>query len=184
VDAVRSSQRRPQAGPPGWRLSRRLIADGLWTALLLAVLSAPFAAAYWPFSLLLYRFAARSALSSHDAFFDRTYALAAAAVLLALPWGLAMLLVVPANLARFAASGKARHLFDPAAGLRLARRNFIGWNLALATIVTGWSVGLAAGGLLCVGVVPGAFYAILVSAHATARLGPAPSGPAADPPAG
>src|SRR6267142_2078528 len=37
-------------------------------------------------------------------------------------------------------------------------------------IVTGWALGLAAVGLLCVGLVPGVFYAILVSAHASAAL--------------
>jgi hypothetical protein len=182
VEAVRSSQSRPQDPPPGWSVSWRLVSDGLWTALLLALLTAPFAAAFWPLAQLLYR--GRQVLSSQDAFIDRLYALAGAGLLLALPWGLLLLLFVPAGVARFASSGRAGQLFDPAGALRLARARFASWNLALATVVTGWALGLAAGGLLCVGLIPGAFYAILVSAHATARLQPAPSGPAADPPPG
>jgi hypothetical protein len=182
VEAVRSSQSRPQDPPPGWRLSWRLVRDGLWTALLLALLTAPFAIAFWPLAQVLYR--GRQVISSQDAFIDRLFALAAAGMLLALPWGLVLLLFVPANVARFAASGRAGQLFNAAGALRLARAQFGTWNLALATVVTGWALGLAAGGLLCVGIIPGAFYAILVSAHASARLQPAPSGPAADPPAG
>jgi hypothetical protein len=42
--------------------------------------------------------------------------------------------------------------------------------VSAAAIVTGWLVGLACAGLLCIGIVPGIFYAILVSAHATAAL--------------
>jgi hypothetical protein len=179
---VRSSQLCPQDPPPGWRLSARLLSDGLWTALLLALLSAPFAAGFWPLEQLL--FAGGTVISSQDAFIDRMYALAGAGLILALPWGLVLLLVVPANLARFAASGRAVQLFDPAGPLRVAGAGFITWNLALASIVTAWTIGLAAGGLLCVGLIPGAFYAILVSAHATARLQPAPPGPPADPPPG
>ena len=37
-------------------------------------------------------------------------------------------------------------------------------------IVTGWVLGVACIGLLCVGILPGVFYAILVSAHASATL--------------
>jgi len=37
-------------------------------------------------------------------------------------------------------------------------------------MVTAWVVALACVGLLCVGLLPGAFYAILVSAHASASL--------------
>jgi hypothetical protein len=54
--------------------------------------------------------------------------------------------------------------------MRAVSRDFATWNLAAAAIVTGWALGLAAIGLLCVGLVPGVFYAILVSAHASAAL--------------
>jgi hypothetical protein len=50
------------------------------------------------------------------------------------------------------------------------RRDFTTWNLAAAAMVTGWAIGLACVGLLCLGIVPGVFYAILVSAHASAAL--------------
>jgi hypothetical protein len=39
-------------------------------------------------------------------------------------------------------------------------------------MVTAWLVGLLGGALCCVGVLPGVFYAILVSAHASAALAP------------
>jgi hypothetical protein len=54
--------------------------------------------------------------------------------------------------------------------VRGVRRDFATWNIAAAAIVTGWAAGLACAGLLCVGLVPGVFYAILVSAHAAAAL--------------
>lgn len=146
------------------------MADGLWTALLVGLITAPFAAAFWPLSLKFY--SARSVISSSDAFLDRAYALLLATTLLALLWGLAMLLLVPAALACYAASGRPRDLFDPARALRLARERFATWNLAVATIVTAWALGLAAAGLACLGVVPGVFYAILVSAHAISRIDP------------
>jgi hypothetical protein len=77
---------------------------------------------------------------------------------------------MPQATARFAASGRARDLFDFATALRRVRLDFATWNLAAAGIVTGWAVGIACVGLLCAGIVPGIFYAILVSAHASAAL--------------
>jgi hypothetical protein len=93
-----------------------------------------------------------------------------AALILALPWGLLSLLLLPHATARFAATGDPRNLFDIAATLRGVRRDFITWNIVAAAIVTAWAVGLACVGLLCIGIVPGVFYAILVSAHAAAAL--------------
>jgi uncharacterized paraquat-inducible protein A len=103
----------------------------------------------------------------------------AAALLLALPWGLAMLLLMPHTVARFAASGSPRDLFDYPASLRGVRRDFAIWNVVAAAIVTAWALGLACVALFCVGLAPGVFYAILVSAHATASLGPARADPSA-----
>jgi len=67
---------------------------------------------------------------------------------------------------------RARHLFDFASSLRSVRRDFAAWNFAVAAIVTAWALGLACSALFCVGLAPGVFYAILVSAHATAALHP------------
>ena len=96
----------------------------------------------------------------------------AAALLLALPWGVVMLLLMPHATARYAATHRARDLFDFGSSLRGVRRDFATWNVTVAAIVTAWAIGLACAALFCVGVVPGVFYAILVSAHATAELSP------------
>jgi hypothetical protein len=77
---------------------------------------------------------------------------------------------MPHATARFAFSGNAFDLFDLPASIKAVRHDFTTWNLAAAAIVTGWAIGLACVGLLCAGVVPGVFYAILVSAHASAAL--------------
>jgi hypothetical protein len=101
-----------------------------------------------------------------------------AVLLLALPWGLLLLLVMPHATAHFAAGYKIDELFDVVASVRAVARDFTTWNVAAAAIVTGWLVGIACAGLFCVGLIPGIFYAILVSAHAAAALnrqGPHPS---------
>jgi hypothetical protein len=95
-----------------------------------------------------------------------------AVLLLALPWGLLALLHMPHATSAFAASGSPRDMLDLAGAVRGVRRDFATWNLVAAAIVTGWAAGLACVGLLCVGIVPGVFYAILVSAHASAALQP------------
>jgi hypothetical protein len=77
---------------------------------------------------------------------------------------------MPHATARFAQSSNPTHLFDLRASIRAVRSDFATWNLAAAAIVTGWAIGLACAGLLCVGLVPGVFYAILVSAYASAAL--------------
>jgi hypothetical protein len=95
-----------------------------------------------------------------------------AALIVALPWGLAMLLLMPHAVARFAATGSAREMFAFGASLRGVRRDFATWNVVIAAIVTAWAIALACSALFCIGIVPGTLYAILVSAHATASLHP------------
>ena len=124
---------------------------------MLAVIAAPFAA-------LLNPVAGWLSPVSHD--FGYPFAV----LVLALPWGLLMLLLVPRATASFASSGDPHDLFDIGASLRGVRDDFVRWNVVVAAIVTAWAVGVACVGLLCVGIVPGVFYAILVSAHATAAL--------------
>jgi hypothetical protein len=133
-----------------------------------------------PFALLAWPLASAIVMSNvlhaaGDPFFERAYALLAVSLVLALPWGLAMLLVVPPNLAAYAAGGSAADLFSPARALARVRARMLDWNLASAAIVTAWALGCGAAGLLCVGFLPGAFYAILVSAHATATLARPPA---------
>jgi hypothetical protein len=166
IAALRTSARKPGAPPPPWRLDRRLLIDGAWTALVVGLITLPFAAAWWPLSSALLGRVSHTGVS----FFDRVYALLAAGLLLALPWGVALLLQMPGASARFATSGRARDLFDLAASLRGVRRRYGTWNLAVVGIVTAWIAGFLASALCCVGLLPGVFYAILVSAHASAAL--------------
>jgi len=156
IAATRSAEQDPAQGPPPWRLSARLIVDGFWTATVLLVLSSPFVLAL-------------NALANVMPL-QQDYAHIGAAFLLALPWGLLLLLLMPHATSRFAASGHPRDLFDFPAALRGVRRDFPTWNLAAAATVTAWAIGVACVGLLCVGILPGVFYAILVSAHASATL--------------
>jgi len=164
--AIRASAADPAGRPPAWRLEGRLFRDGAWTALAIALFSAPFAAAWWPLSSIF----AGLIVHTGEPFLDRIYGLLAAGLVLALPWGVVLLIQMPAAGARFAIRGSARDLFDVAASLRTVRDRYPVWNLAVAAIVTGWIAGLVVGSLCCVGVLPGAFYAILVSAHASAAL--------------
>jgi hypothetical protein len=76
---------------------------------------------------------------------------------------------MPHATARFAASGRPGDVFNFPAAIKAVGRDFATWNVSAAAI-TGWLVGLGCAGLLCIGIVPGIFYAILVSAHATAAL--------------
>ena len=147
VEATRARS----AGPPPWRFSARLFTDGFWTSLAVLVSILPFAVAWMAVH--------GSALVRVVAFF-----------LLALPWGLLVLLLLPHATGRFAATGRPADLFDMSASIRSVRRDFAGWNTVAAAMVTGWAVGLACVGLLCIGLVPGVLYAILVSAHAAATL--------------
>ena len=147
VAATRSAQ------PPRWALGWRLLTDGFWMALAVALTLLPFAIALLVLAQVL------SGIALVIAFF-----------VLALPWGLVALLLLPHATAVFATTGNPRDFFDFAASLRGVRRDFATWNVVVAAIVTGWAIALACVGLLCVGIVPGIFYAILVSAHATSAL--------------
>jgi Protein of unknown function (DUF4013) len=172
VAATRSASMDPGSGIPPWRPSRRLLADGFWVTLVIALVAAPFALGLGALSTLID--------SAHvwrvsDPNLSRLYAEVAAGFILALPWGLVMLLLMPHATNRFALSGRPGDLFDVPATLRSVARDFATWNLAAAAIVTAWAVGVACVGLLCLGIVPGIFYAILVSAHASAALDGAPS---------
>ena len=174
IAATRSASKDPDRGLPPWSLSRRLLADGFWTAVAIALIAAPFALALGPLSSL----ADRAHLwQVSDPSLSKVYAELAALFILALPWGLVMLLLMPHATNRFALSGRPADLFDFPTALRSVSRDFATWNLAAAAIVTAWALGVASVGLLCVGIVPGIFYAILVSAHATAALSSAPATP-------
>jgi len=165
--ATRNAELDTATGPPRWELSGRLLLDGLCTTAVVVLLTAPFVllvnpVAGWLFDAHLLRGA--------DAPVSQLYAHTAAGFLLALPWGLLLLIHMPHATARFAHSGRPLDLFDLPASIRAVMRDFATWNLAAAAIVTGWAIGLACVGLICVGLVPGVFYAILVSAHASAAL--------------
>ncbi len=167
VAATRSASIDPATGLPRWVASARLLTDGFWIAIAVLIVTAPFALALRPVANLI-----DQAHLWHvvDPALSRLYTGLAAFFLLALVWGLVMLLLMPHATVRFAASGRPADLFDFRATLRGIGRDFATWNLAIAAIVTGWALGLACVGLLCLGIVPGVFYAILVSAHATAAL--------------
>jgi hypothetical protein len=167
VAVVRASIADPAAGPPGWSPLTRLLREGLLLALVLAVLSVPFGLLAWVLTSPV-----RGALAGllQDAFLRATVPLVAAAALAALPWGILLLVLMPPATARFAASGRALDLFDLPAAVRLLGHRFPAWNLVVVAIVTAWAIGLAGLGLALVGVIPGVFYALLVSSHATASL--------------
>ena len=169
VAATRAAE--VDTAPPPWRLSTRLLLDGFWVAVVLLLSALPFALLLNPLAAAIAG-PAQTALVAH----------AVAFFVLALPWGLLLLLVLPHATAAFAASGRITDLVDVVAALRGVRRDFPTWNAVVAAIVTAWAIGLACAGLLCVGVVPGVFYAILVSAHASATL--RPEGPRPHPAAG
>jgi hypothetical protein len=181
IEATRRAEEDPSQGPPPWRLSPRLIVDGFWTAGVLLVLSAPFVLALNPLAgaidnAHLWRVSDRP--------LSQAYAHVAATAVLALPWGLLLLLLMPHATIRFAATGRPRDLFDFPAALRGVWRDFPTWNLAAAAMVTAWAVGVACVGLLCIGLLPGVFYAILVSAHASATLSSPARSSRENPPAG
>jgi uncharacterized protein DUF4013 len=169
IAATRGAEDDPTQPPPPWKVSARLINDGFWTALVLILLSAPFAVALNPLANTIR--------------LSEIYAHIVAALLLALPWGLLLLILMPHGTSRFAATRRPGDLFDFPTTLREVKRDFPAWNLVAAAIVTAWVIAVACVGLLCVGLFPGIFYAILVSAYASATLHPpGPSG--TNPPAG
>ncbi|TMD53661.1 MAG: DUF4013 domain-containing protein [Chloroflexi bacterium] len=167
VAVVRSAAADPDAPPPTWRPLGRLLLDGLRLALILGVLSAPFAILAWA---LAGPTSGALAGPVRDGFLRTTVGGVIAGAVAALPWGILLLVLMPPATARFASSGRARDLLDLPAAVRLLRRGFPTWNLVVVAIVTAWAIGLAGVGLAFVGVIPGVFYALLVSSHATAAL--------------
>ena len=159
IAATRDAEIDPPAGPPPWRITPRLLRDGVWTSIAILLTVAPFALLLNPLAGVL-----------HATLLQEPYAHVVALFAVALPWGLVALLHMPHATAAYAASSRPRDLFDVRASLRGVRRDFTTWNVAAAAMVTGWAIGLACVGLVCVGIVPGIFYAILVSAHASAAL--------------
>ena len=128
-----------------------------------------------PFALVLNPLAAALHRAGLGEPFPHVFAL----LVLALPWGIVALVLLPFATATFAATGKPSGMFDVPASLRRFRRDFTTWNVAAAAMVTAWAIAAACVGVLCVGLVPGVFYAILVSAHAAAALKDQGSGPSA-----
>jgi hypothetical protein len=167
IAATRSAAMEPEQPPPPWQLSKRLLADGFWIALALALISAPFALVLNPLSSFTQH---AHVWHVSDQPLSEFYAHLAATMILALPLGLVLLLLMPHAASRFAMTGNVRDLFDFVAAVRGVRREFVTWNLAAAAMVTAWAIALACAGFFCVGIVPGIFYAILVSAHAGAAL--------------
>lgn len=155
IASVRAAMTSPADGPPPWRWSARLFSDGAWTAFTILAITAPFALAY----ALIVKSVPTSMVSAF-------LVLAA----LALPWGLALLVVMPHCSTRFATTGRWTDLFDFSGAIQSVVDDFAGWNVNAAAMVTAWAIGLACAGLLCAGAVPGVFYAILVSAHAAAAF--------------
>jgi hypothetical protein len=172
VAATRSASIDPGLGLPPWASWRRLLSDGLLVAVAIALIALPFALAFGPLSSLI---ESARVWRVSDAGLSHLYAGLAAVFILALPWGIVMLLLMPHATRRFALTGRPLDLFDFRAALRSVGSDFATWNLAAAAIVTAWALGIACVGLACIGIVPGIFYAILVSAHATAALQGAPS---------
>jgi fucose 4-O-acetylase-like acetyltransferase len=167
VAATREAELDASTGPPRWVLSGRLLSDGFWTSVVVVLLTAPFALLVNPLAGWLFD---AHVMRGTDVPVAQLYAHTVALFVLALPWGLLLLIHVPHATARFAHSGRGVDLFDLPASIGAVRRDFTTWNLAAAAMVTGWAIGLAGVGLLCLGIVPGVFYAILVSAHASAAL--------------
>jgi hypothetical protein len=167
VAATRSASADPEQGLPRWMISARLLTDGFWVAIVVLLIAAPFVLAIGPIATFIDQ---AHLWHVSDPALSRLYANLAAGFALALPWGLVMLLLMPHATVRFATSGRPVELFDFPAAVQGVARDFATWNLAAAAIVTAWALGLACVGLLCLGIVPGVFYAILVSAHASAAL--------------
>ena len=167
IAATRAAELDPTQGPPGWSLSTRLIKDGFWTSLAVVLFTAPFVLLLNPLAELLYD---THMWRAPDPALSQLYAHVVAAFILALPWGLLLLIHMPHATAQFAHTEKPADLFNFAASIKGVKRDFATWNVAAAAIVTGWAVGLACVGLFCIGLVPGVVYAILVSAHASAAL--------------
>ena len=168
VACVRTAACDTDEPPPAWRIRSSLLRDGAWSALQAVVLTAPFALAAWLLDMLV----ARVWHPTGGAFLDAALAWIAAVTVAALPWGLLMLVVVPPTLASFAVTGRASDLARPRLVVACVRDRYADWNLVLVGITTAWALAAAALAVVGVGIVPGAFYAILVSAHACSALAP------------
>lgn len=94
----------------------------------------------------------------------------AAVAVAAFPWGILLLVLMPAATARFARTGSLGDLLDLPASLRVVRHRFGDWNLVVVAVVTAWAIGFCGLGLGLVGVFPGLLFALLVSSHAAATL--------------
>jgi len=168
VACVRAAACDPASPPPRWRIAPRLVADGWWAALQAAVLTAPFALAAWALAGLV----ARAWRPTGDAFLDAALAWIVAVTAAALPWGVLMLVLVPPTLASYAVTGRPADLARPRLVVSCVRARYADWNLVLVGITTVWALAVLGLAFAGVGIVPGAFYAILVSAHACSALSP------------
>jgi len=168
VGCIRVAAADAAAGPPGWRVRRRLLSDGAWSGLQAAVLTLPFVTLAWLASGEL----GQAWHPTGDRFVDSANALVVAVAAVALPWGVLMLTAVPPTVARFAMSGRPADLASLTAVVQAIRGRFADWNLVIVTITTSWLLAAAGLAVALIGVVPGAYYAILVSAHACAALSP------------
>jgi hypothetical protein len=157
VACIRSAACDPTAPPPRWSLHLR---DGAWSALQAAALTAPFALLAWLLDPLFARI------------ITPPLAWIAAVTVSALPWGVTMLTLVPPTLASFAVTGHPSDLARPSLVVACIRDRYADWNVVLVGITTAWVLGAVGLAALLVGIVPGAFYAILVSAHACSALAP------------
>jgi hypothetical protein len=154
--------------PPSWRIRGRLLRDGAWSALQAAALTAPFAFAAW----LLDTLVARAWHPAADAFLNAALAWIVAVTVAALPWGVLVLVVVPPTLASFAVTGRASDLARLRLVVACVRDRYADWNLVLVGITTAWALAAVGLAVVGVGILPGVFYAILVSAHACSALAP------------
>lgn len=166
--AVRASSADPSAPPPPFRVSRAAAWSGLKAAAGLAVLSAPFAAGAGVVATALA--AAHRVPPTGLPVLDQVVAALLAAAVVAFPWGAVVLLVLLPNLAGFARGDRLRDLVDPGRAGRTVRRRFMAWNLAGAACVTAWALAVASLSICGVGLLAGAAYAILVTAHAAASI--------------
>ena len=167
IQATRAAEIDPSQGPPQWRPSVSLVLAGAWMSFAILLSTVPFVLLFNPLADFLNVANVGNFDNPGLANFS---AHVLAALVLSLPWGLFLLLVMPNATASFAASRRPVDLFNFPASIRAVVRDFATWNVSAAAVVTAWIVGLACAGLFCIGIVPGIFYAILVSAHATAAL--------------
>lgn len=154
-----------ELAPPPWRASARLLRDGALLLCLLLLVTVPFALAI---DLGSERIA--PAFPVAGSVVRRAYAVLAVGLPLAVAWAFVMLVLVPSGVARYARSGRPADLFDAPAALRTLRRRFWTWNVAGVPIVTAWAIAVLAVPAGLLGAPFAAFYAILVSAHASSTL--------------